>query len=437
MKTINCTFAIVASVLSIFAGCSKNGGTSVVPVPDTPGGGGSGDDPTPVEKFTQTPLQSYSMVSPEDLSCAECYFLSLLHNLPELKAVVAADETLSAIESAKFSRLSNSTLRSDRLDALCFTSAEIQQVGDHLASLWEKGNVWDRLVSDHLSPSGCYYYTTANSASELLRLAFKHDAEMVAKIVAVYGKGTQAAHCDNDTREATDADIDSALSAVLSKTSATEVFGDIALSGMYNLLKVNEFNEEPVLFEPLASGRNKAACDAVKSTDFSRFSYSAIVVLGASNDQTCFADEAKVRCDYAYTKYRAKKAPFVIVTGGRVRPFKTKDNEAALMKAYLIEKGVPESVIIMEPHARHTPTNFRNVSRVLFRYGFPFEKEALMVMQTGIMKDVMETQAFRQRCTGEFGFMPVTFSSRLDDYSMPFLPSLNSLTIGSIDPLDP
>lgn len=435
MKRMKFTF-IVALLLSLFAGCDKNGGkSSVVPVPDTPGGGGV--DPTPGEKFTQTPLQTYEILSPESLSSAECYFLSLLRNLPEMKAIVSADEYLSSLEATKRSSLANSTSRTDRLDALCFTTAEIQEAGEHFASLWEKDNAWDRLVTNHLSPSGCYYYTTAASASELLRLAWKHDAEMINKIIAVYGKGTQAAHCENDTREATDSDIDSALSAVLSKTSATGVFGDIALEGIYNILKVNDFETQPTLFEPLTTGSNKAACAAVKTTDFSKYSYSAIVVLGASNSSTTFADEAKVRCDYAYTKYKAKKAPFIIVTGGSVRPFKTTNNEASLMKAYLVEKGVPESVIIMEPHARHTPTNFRNVSRLLFRYGFPFEKEALMVMQTGIMKDVMETEAFRQRCTGEFGFMPVTFSKKVDDYSMPLLPALNSLTIGTADPLDP
>ena len=106
------------------------------------------------------------------------------------------------------------------------------------------------------------------------------------------------------------------------------------------------------------------------------------------------------------------------------------------MKSYLMKKGIPESAIIMEPHARHTPTNFRNVSRVLWRYGFPFEKEALMVMQNYIMDD-MEADTFRQRCYNEFGYMPITFRNRLDNYSKILLPSKNSLTLGSVDPLDP
>ena len=432
MKKMKLSF-IAAILLSMFGGCDKSGGTNVEPVPDNPGGGTD----KPSEKFTQNPVQSYEIIAPAELATKECYFLSLLRNLPEMKAIVSKDDVLSGIESAKFSRLSNSTQRNDRLDALSFSTAEIQQIGDRFASLWEKGNAWDRLVANHLSPSGCYYYSTATSEAELLRQAWQHDAGMINKIVATYGTGTQAAHCEYSIKEATDSDIDAALSDVLSKTSATGLFGDIALSGMYYLLKVNDYEEEPTVFEPLTTGCNKAACEKVKTTDFSKYDYSAIVVLGGSDNTTVFHPQAQERCEFAYTKWKAKKAPFIIVTGGRIHPFKAKQDEAETMKKYLMDKGIPESVIIMEPHARHTPTNFRNTARLLWRYGFPFEKEALMVMQWYITDD-LDTQTFRQRCIDEFGFTPMTFSAATGDkYSLPFLPLKYSLTIGLADPLDP
>ncbi|MBK8657099.1 MAG: hypothetical protein IPN20_25070 [Haliscomenobacter sp.] len=38
---------------------------------------------------------------------------------------------------------------------------------------------------------------------------------------------------------------------------------------------------------------------------------------------------------------------------------------------------MPERAIIIEPHARHTTTNFRNSARLMYRYGIPFDKMAL------------------------------------------------------------
>src|SRR5580700_6746699 len=49
------------------------------------------------------------------------------------------------------------------------------------------------------------------------------------------------------------------------------------------------------------------------------------------------------------------------------------------MKQYLMTmKGIPESAILVDPYARHTTTNLRNVSRELFRYGLPVDRPALV-----------------------------------------------------------
>jgi uncharacterized SAM-binding protein YcdF (DUF218 family) len=54
-------------------------------------------------------------------------------------------------------------------------------------------------------------------------------------------------------------------------------------------------------------------------------------------------------------KYKEGVAPFIVVTGGKVYPFKTRNVEAYHMKQYLInEFEIPEDQIIIEPHARHT-----------------------------------------------------------------------------------
>lgn len=429
MKIMNLLFG---AALLLF-GCTASVVTPP-PVPDS--GPGSEPESPATEEFSIEPSQDYELVEVTQLITKECYFVSLLRNLPEMRTIVAKDKFLNDVEAAKYSRLTESSDLDGKFQALCFTAAEISQIGDHFESLWEAGNAWDRLVTDHLVPSGCYYFSNATSAKRLIRAAWAHDAQVIKMIVDIYGTATRDVHCYDDRRTATDGQLAEAVSEVQQNASASGMFSDLAVAGMFNILKAHERQEEPTLFESLKQGRNKAACDAIATTDFNKYDYSAIIVLGGSDETTVFHAQAQERCDFAYTKWKAKKAPFIIVSGGRIHPFKTKECEADVMKSYLMKKGIPESAIIMEPHARHTPTNFRNVSRVLWRYGFPFEKEALMVMQNYIMDD-MEADTFRQRCYNEFGYMPITFRNRLDNYSKILLPSKNSLTLGSVDPLDP
>src|SRR5262245_54435795 len=47
-------------------------------------------------------------------------------------------------------------------------------------------------------------------------------------------------------------------------------------------------------------------------------------------------------------------APVAIVTGGAVH---SPDNEAVMMRQWLLDHGVPPSRVIAEPCARHTTTN--------------------------------------------------------------------------------
>ena len=63
--------------------------------------------------------------------------------------------------------------------------------------------------------------------------------------------------------------------------------------------------------------------------------------------------------------------PFIIVSGGRVHPFKTQYIEAVEMKHYMIDVlGIPTSAIIIDPFARHTTTNVRNAGHMIMDYGF-------------------------------------------------------------------
>src|SRR5665647_1789454 len=82
--------------------------------------------------------------------------------------------------------------------------------------------------------------------------------------------------------------------------------------------------------------------------------------------------------------YKKGLAPFIVVSGGFVHPFQTSYCEAFELKQYLIDQlGIPDSVIIMEPHARHTTTNIRNTNRIIYRHYIPADKQILCTSTSG------------------------------------------------------
>ncbi len=66
-------------------------------------------------------------------------------------------------------------------------------------------------------------------------------------------------------------------------------------------------------------------------------------------------------------------APAVIVSGGAVH---SPENEAVLMREWLLARGVEPERVVLEPCARHTTTNLRNAGRLLLQHG---AREALVV----------------------------------------------------------
>jgi hypothetical protein len=67
-------------------------------------------------------------------------------------------------------------------------------------------------------------------------------------------------------------------------------------------------------FEPMEKGENAAAFHRVKSIDWSRYPYTAIVVPGAGSDRAGIrlSPSGKLRDEIAATRYRDGKAPFAL-----------------------------------------------------------------------------------------------------------------------------
>jgi hypothetical protein len=83
--------------------------------------------------------------------------------------------------------------------------------------------------------------------------------------------------------------------------------------------------------------------------------------------------KAIARLEQAARGLEAGLASTVIVSGGAVH---SPDNEALLMREWLLERGLDEGRILVEPCARHTTTNLRNAGRMVLAAG---ATEALVV----------------------------------------------------------
>jgi uncharacterized SAM-binding protein YcdF (DUF218 family) len=163
-----------------------------------------------------------------------------------------------------------------------------------------------------------------------------------------------------------------------------------------------------------------------------------ILVPGAGPEEPTVAlsAEGMLRCRLAVVQYQQGLAPFIVVSGGKVHPYKTKYCEATEMKKYLIEKlHIPANAILIDPHARHTTTNMRNTVRMMYRYGIPFTKVALTCTTRG--QSMMIGKTLIARCMKELNEAPYRTGNRLSETEMEFYPLVEALQIDPEEPMDP
>ena len=93
----------------------------------------------------------------------------------------------------------------------------------------------------------------------------------------------------------------------------------------------------------------------------------AIVVLGAAQYDGRPSAVFAARLDHAVDLYLAGIAPYLVVTGGKLEGDRT--TEAAVARAYALERGVPADRILMEDLGRSTLESLRGVAEVLRESG--------------------------------------------------------------------
>jgi len=389
---------------------------------------------------------NYKVISGGWVKAKNCYLLTLLEYDKAANNMLKADAELSKLTDAK--RRAVQASLTDCKDALClpaqlkFTNEEIKTVSQRLKSLYRSGNALDLLVKTHLIPSGMYILYKDEAPVDLLVKAWEQDAGYINYTIGVYAEGKKPNYPQIDSisfdvkKKAYYTLMYDCSTEVLDAVKSKTLFFEPSLHAALTYLEING-RRNAADFEPMATTANKAAVDRVKLIKWASYPYSHILVPGAGPDDpnTALSGEGLLRCKAAARQYFAGKAPFVVVSGGAVHPFKTKYNEALEMKKYMI--GVlhlPEHAVIIEPHARHTTTNLRNDARLIFRYGMPFNKPGLIVTDKYQNDFIVNME---KRCLKELNYVPYKLGKRLSETALEFYPIITSLQIDADEPMDP
>jgi hypothetical protein len=376
------------------------------------------------------------------------YLLAQIEGAPELVKTMRGDATLSRITTARIEALANA-VKTCKTEIECYaaalkwTAADSEEVRQSLARLHDSSQAV-RTFADRLKAGGMYVRYNGLPGAEFLAKAWDDCVAGMNRAIDVYGLGVAPRYpaIDSptyDPKVAAGARGVATLAAVLQDDSASlELFFLPALRFALGLMDFNH-RDEAGRFEPMEKGENAAAYRKIGTTQWSRYPYSVIVVPGAGNDQPGIrlSGSGKLRVQLAAKRYRDGKAPFILVSGGFVHPAQTPYAEAIEMKRELMEKyAIPESAILVDPHARHTTTNIRNAARIMYRYGMPFEARALITTDAGQSASI-EAPSFETRCVREMGIMPLKVLGRVSAFDLEFVPLIESLQADPTDPLDP
>lgn len=273
--------------------------------------------------------------------------------------------------------------------------------------------------------------------------AWRDTATAMNQIIAVYATGGAQRYPKIDapafaagTREL--ATLVTSLSATLDDARTPPTLFARPLAFVTGLLHIHD-REEAIAFEPLDIRENGSAIARIRTIDWSRYRYTALVVLGDGPER---ADQrlgafGKLRLMAAARRWHDGLAPVIIVTGGNVHPAWTSINEAIEMRRMLVERhGVSADAVVIEPYARHTTTNLRNAARLMHRYGIPLDRDALIVTSES-QSAYVTSPVFATRCIEELGYAPAMLGQRISPFDVVFRASVASLKIDSRDPLDP
>ena len=400
-------------------------------------------------KAQNQPRQEYRMVDGSSyIQSKNVYLLTLFESLPEVRKILESDPELLSVANRKAAQLSTSLENCEGKpfcfsEKLPFTPDEVEEVAERLQELTRSNPALEKVVADHLIPSGMYQLQGASLPEVWLANAWKQDAKTINHIISVYVRGEKPNYPNIDSlgmkipSSSYSANIHALNELVHVTTAESKLFFITPLSYAMNALAMARM-ERAGDFEPMRYTVNRGAYLQAMNTEWDDYPYPLILIPGAGTDN--YLDNISaggvLRCRLALKAYQDGLAPFIMVSGGNVHPYKVGYNEAIEMKRYLMELGVPESAILVDPHARHTTTNMRNAARIMFRYGFPMDRPSITVT-TPAQSRYIYADTMQKRCVRELGYSPYRNGKRLSATTAEFYPLITALQIDADEPLDP
>ena len=373
--------------------------------------------------------------SPRDIVFRKNY--PLTYALEKNPSLLPEDSTLQALSRQKYEALTGAVDGWEAVQLSRFSEEEIALSAVRLGAMADK---LSGLVSQ-LREKGAYSIFNELPDDAFLQAAWKQDAEGMNHVLDVYAQGRQPRYAAID-RIVTS--VDSQEMAYLRGLVWSNVlavandrpFYALTLESALAWLDAND-RFEAADFEPMENGINAKAYKAIGKTHWDQYPYSVILVLGCGpeRDGEAISPQSRLRAWYAAQLYKEGKAPFIMVSGGRVHPFKTPYSEAEEMKQYLMDVcGIPEEAIIAEPHARHTTTNVRNAARIMLSLGIP--TPGIITSGEGHI-DYVTGEGFLDKCRKEMLTVPFTLGTRLSPREVTFTPLPSAFQVAPLDPLDP
>jgi DUF218 domain len=377
------------------------------------------------------------------------YLLTLLERTPDVHAQIQGDSTLNKIAEDRLAAIDQAA-KSCGSDLECNTQAfrwsdnQALEAGNALAALYRKSPVVRGLADGPLRASGMYVLYQGLSGEELLKHAWDDCVRGMNLAIDVYGIGKAPRYAAIDAMtydpktEPYHQVVQGLVLVLEDDRPALDLFFMPSLRFSSELILLNH-RDEAGRYEPMELGENAAAFQRVKTVEWAKYPYSVIVVPGGGNDRpgVNLSPAGRLRDELAAKRFRDGKAPLLIVSGGFVHPIRTEFSEAIEMKHDLMTRfGIPADSIIVDPHARHTTTNMRNAARLMYRYGIPFDKTALVTTDPWQSQSI-ESSDFNKRCMDELGYVPQKILGRISAFDLTFLPARTSLQANPMEPLDP
>lgn len=391
------------------------------------------------------PLRSQSLVQDKNF-----YLLTLMRELPALRQVIQAQPELTALTQTRNAQLiksaSECTQRIEcQLASVRWEPGVVDQVARLLGDLYDSSPAVRDLVLKHMRPSGRFQFHAALADKEFLQAAWRDAAKGMNNLYDVYGLGKKPRYPRIDSVSYNVKGnyyprvVEMIALVQAEKLASYSLFFESSLEFALELLIANE-RDEAARYEPLEAKENAAAYAYIRSIQWEQYPYTLTLILGYSPERADIRlnPVAKHRLQIGVRNYFAGKAPLIVVSGGHVYPDHTPYCEALEMKRYLMDElGVPERAILIDPHARHTTTNMRNTARLMYHYGIPTDKKAIVNTDKYHSAYLSNPAIFDKRNMNELGYLPYVFHDRLSIWDLEFTPVITSLHHDAMDPMDP